>query len=224
MSTQLSKATFTFLKDLYKNNDRPWFAENKPRYEIAKEDIKAFMTELLELLQKHDAIEGFKTMRIYRDVRFSKNKAPYKTNIGTGFTRAGAERRGGMFVNIEPGNTFVGGGFWAPEAKDLKRIRVELQHNADPLRTYLDSKKVKTYFGSLRGDAVKTAPKGFDKTDPNIDLIRYKQFLLTRSFTDAEALSSSFLMECDNTFKAMRPFYDYMSETLTTDENGVSIL
>ena len=224
MATKLTKKTFDLLTELRNHNERPWFLENKPRYVTAKEEVSECMAALHDRLQEHDSIEGFKTMRIYRDVRFSKNKLPYKTNIGNSFTRAGAERRGGMFVNVEPGNTFVAGGFWAPESKDLKRIRVELQHNAQPLRDYFATPAFDAFFGALTGDTVKTSPKGFDKTDPNIDLIRYKQFLLMRKFTNRQALSSTFVEECDKTFRAMRPFFDYMSEALTTDENGVSLL
>ena len=224
MTAQLSKDTFKFLKDIAKNNDRAWFAEHKPRYQNAHEDVKKFMAVLDAELNKSDVIESHKIFRIYRDVRFSKNKLPYKTNIGAGFTRAGAERRGGFYVNIEPGNNFVGGGFWGPNPADLKRVRKELEHNAEPFRKIMASKKFKEYFGVLEGDAVKTAPKGFDKYHPNIDLLRYKQYLLSRRFTDKEVMSESFLKECVNTYKGMRPFFDFMSETLTTDVNGMSIL
>ena len=224
MPAQIKNSTFKFLKDLAKNNDRTWFADHKPTYVEAHENIKAFMTELEAKLNKHDVIESQRTYRIYRDVRFSKDKTPYKRNIGTGFVRATEARRGGFFVNIEPGNSFVGGGFWAPEGKDLKRIRKELEIDAKPFRKILKAKKFKDYFGELRGDQLKTAPRGIDKEHPNIDLLRYKQYLVLRNFTDAETKSADFLKECDTTYKAMRPFFDYMSLTLTTDENGESII
>ena len=127
-------------------------------------------------------------------------------------------------MNIEPGNTFVGGGFWNPNAQDLKRIRNEFLVNAEPFRKIISSKKFKDYFGTLKGDELKTAPKGFDKEHENIDLIRKKQFLIGRDFTDKEVLAEDFLKECNATFKAMRPFFDFMSETLTTNENGESII
>jgi len=220
----ITKETLGFLNDLRDNNDRDWFTKNKPKYELAKDNAKAFGTELMEEMQKHDHIEGLKVFRIYRDVRFSKDKTPYKTNIGCGFTRATEKLRGGLYLNIEPGNTFVGGGFWGPNAADLKRIRNEFLFNAEPFRKIINAKKFKTYFGTLKGDELKTAPKGFDKEHPNIDLIRKKQFLIGRDFTDKEVFSKNFLTECNETFKAMRPFFDFMSETLTTNENGESII
>ena len=221
---KIEKSTFQFLKDIQKNNNRDWFTKNKPKYVLAKDNVTDFANALMEELQKHDHIEGAKVFRIYRDVRFSKDKTPYKTNIGCGFSRATAKLRGGMYLNIEPGNTFVGGGFWGPNAQDLKRIRNEFLFNAEPFRKIINSKKFKEYFGSMTGEELKTAPKGFDKEHPNIDLIRKKQFLVGREFTDKEALSDDFLAECNKTFKAMRPFFDFMSETLTTNENGESII
>ena len=221
----INKETLGFLKELRDHNDRDWFTKNKPKYEIAKDNAKAFATELLEELRKHDHIEGLKMYRIYRDVRFSKDKTPYKTNIGCGYTRATEKLRGGLFLNIEPGGSFVGGGFWSPNSQDLKRIRNEFLYNADPFRKIINSKKFKTYFGTLNGEELKTAPKGFDKEHPNIDLIRKKQFLIGRDFTDKEVhLQRTFLKNAMTHFKAMRPFFDFMSETLTTNENGESII
>lgn len=220
----INKATFDFLKELGKNNNREWFTENKPRYVLAKDNATAFANELMEEMNKHDHIENAKVFRIYRDVRFSKDKTPYKTNIGCGFTRATEALRGGCYLNLEPGNTFVGGGFWGPNAQDLKRIRNEFVADAAPFRKIINSKKFKQYFGTLKGEELKTAPKGFDKEHPDIDLIRKKQYLIGRDFTDKEVLSKDFLKECNLTFKAMRPFFDFMSETLTTNENGESII
>lgn len=220
----IQKETLAFLKDLGKNNNRDWFTKHKSKYELAKNNAKAFASALMEEMRKHDHIEDVKVFRIYRDVRFSKDKTPYKTNIGCGFKRATEKLRGGLYLNIEPGNTFVGGGFWGPDAKDLKRIRNEFLLNAEPFRKILASQTFKKYFGTLDGEELKTAPKGFDKDHPNIDLIRKKQFLISRQFTDKEVLAEDFLKECDDTFKAMRPFFDFMTETLTTNENGESIV
>jgi uncharacterized protein (TIGR02453 family) len=162
--------------------------------------------------------------RIYRDTRFSKDKIPYKTNWAGGFQRATKKRRGGYYFHIEPGNSFVGGGFWGPEPKDLKRIRDEFSYDAAPLRKILKSKSFIDTFGTLEGEKVKTSPKGFSADNPAIDLIKYKQFLLIKRFTDKEVLSDDFLKQVNDTLKKMRPFLDYMSEVLTSDENGVSIV
>ena len=221
---QINRSTLQFLKDLKKNNNRPWFTEHKPTYAKAQANVKDFMQELELRLSEHDVIEGHRVYRIYRDVRFSKDKTPYKSGLGCGFTRATEARRGGLYVQIEPGNSFVGGGFWGPSAPDLRRIRNEIAVDAAPLRKVLADTSFKYLFGSLQGQTLKTAPKGFDKEHPDIDLLRYKQFLVSRTFTDKEVLSESFLEECDLTFRAMRPFFDFMSLTLTTDENGESIL
>lgn len=220
----ISKSTFKFLKDIEKNNNREWFAENKPRYEEAWKEAKAFAAAIEEGLSKKDVIEKTKVFRIYRDVRFAKNKEPYKSTIGIGFTRAGANRRGGYYLHIEPGNTFAGGGFWAPNPTDLKRIRDEFHMDAKPIRKIIKAKKFKEYFGDIYGDEVKTAPKGFSKEDPNIDLIRKKQFIVTRQFSDQDALDANFHKEVVKTYVAMLPYFNYMTEVLTTNLNGESLL
>ncbi|MEO1261804.1 MAG: DUF2461 domain-containing protein [Bacteroidota bacterium] len=216
--------TIQFLKTLAENNNRDWFQKNKPVYQQALNNIKEFVAALEEGMNKKDVIEKSKTFRIYRDVRFSKDKSPYKEYFGSSFTRAGASRRGGYYLHIEPGNTFAGGGFWAPNPADLKRIRDEFAMDDKPIRKIIASKSFKKYFGELQGEGVKTAPKGFNKDHPAIDLIRMKQFTVTRQFSDEELLDKNFKKEVLKTFEAMRPYFDYMTEVLTTDLNGVSLL
>lgn len=217
-----------FLKQLKKNNNRDWFAAHKERYLLELSQIEGFVDDLLLEMNKHDVIEnpsGKKSLhRIYRDTRFSKDKTPYKNNWGGGFKRATKHRRGGYYFHIEPGNTFAAGGFWDPEPKDLKRIRDEFAHDASPVRKILKNKAFINTFGSLEGEQVKTTPKGFDADNAAIDLIRYKQFLLVHKFSDKEVLADDFLKQVNDTFKKMRPFFDYMTEVLTTDLNGVSIV
>lgn len=221
-------SNFEFLKLLKKNNNREWFAKHKVRFIKEQEQIVHFADALLFEMNKHDVLEtpsGKKSVfRIYRDTRFSKDKTPYKTNWAGGFQRATKKRRGGYYFHIEPGNSFVGGGFWGPEPKDLKRIRDEFAYDAAPIRKIINSKSFKETFEKLEGEQVKTSPKGFSNNNDAIDLIRFKQFLLIRKFTDKEVMSDTFLKEVNDTFKKMRPFFDYMSEVLTTDENGISIL
>ena len=217
-----------FLKQLKKNNNRDWFNANKDRYLTELDNVIHFADTLLHEMNKHDVIEnpnGKKVLfRIYRDVRFSKDKKPYKTTFSGVFSRATKARRGSYYFQIEPGNSFAGGGFWGPEPNDLKRIRDEFSADPATIRKILNSKKFKDNFGKLEGEQLKTAPKGFDANDPAIDLIRYKQFLISKKFTDKEVLSPDFLRKLNDTFKNMRPFFDYMSEVLTTDINGESIL
>ena len=224
---KISKTTLQFLKDLKLNNNRPWFNDNKDRYTAAHEEMIAFAEALIDEMSHHDNLvpmTGKKSlMRIYRDVRFSKDKSPYKNHFGGGLKRATKWLRGGYYYHIEPGATFLGGGFWAPNSDDLKRIRTEIAADDKPLRKILAAPDFIKTFGNLKGDTVKTAPKGFDKAHPAIDLIRHKQFLVSRNFTDKEVLSEDFLSKVVDTFRNMKPFFNYMSEVLTTDENGVPI-
>jgi len=190
--------------------------------------MEVFADGLLALLNTEDMIEtpsGKKSLhRIYRDTRFSKEKTPYKTNWGGIFKRATKLRRGSYYFHIEPGNSFIAGGFWGPNPEDLKRIREEIAFDGAPLRKILKAKSFVTTFGTLQGEKIKTTPKGFDAGNEAIDLLRYKQFLLIRQFSDKEVLDPSFLKETYTTFRNMRPFFDYMSEVLTTDINGISVL
>jgi uncharacterized protein (TIGR02453 family) len=217
-----------FLEQLRENNERNWFNTNKPIYLKELANIELFATELLKQMNIHDVIEtpsGKKSLhRIYRDTRFSLDKTPFKTNWSGGFKRAGKTRRGGYYFHIEPGNSFVGGGFWGPNTDDLKRIREEIAYDATRLREILNSDEFTNNFGQLEGEQLKTTPKGFDADNEAIDLLRYKQFLLRRRFTDEEVLADDFLYKMNEGFKAMRPFFDYMSEVLSTDINGIEII
>lgn len=221
--TSIPQSVIDFLNDLSANNNRPWFNENKPRYQAQQAHMKAFGNALLDEMTHHDNIEQLKLYRIYRDVRFSKNKLPYKRNMSGSMSRATKWLRGGYYFHIEPGNSFAAGGFWAPNSADLKRIRKEFEFDAKPIREIIADKTFQKTFGNLEGDEVKTAPRGFAKDHPAIDLIRKKQFIVTRKFSDKEVTSPDFLSMLNQTFADMRPFFDYMSEVLTTDENGVPI-
>ena len=226
--TKILPSNLEFLKKLKKNNNRDWFAVHKEKYLQELSNIEAFADALLLEVNKHDTIEtpsGKKSLhRIYRDTRFSKDKTPYKTNWSGSFTRATKKRRGGYYFHIEPGNTIIAGGFWSPEPKDLKRIRDEFAQDAAPLRKILKSKTFVSTFGTLEGEQVKTTPKGFDAENPNIDLLRYKQFIILKKFSDKEVMTDTFLKQVTQTYLKMRPFFDYMSEVLTTDANGISTI
>ncbi len=223
----LTKENLAFLNTLKANNDRDWFNDNKDEYLKQHQDMIEFADDLLEKLRKHDNIEtptGKKSLyRIYRDVRFSKDKSPYKTHWAGGFKRATQNLRGGYYFHIDPDNVFVGGGFWAPNKDDLQRIREDIVTDASELRSIIDSKEFKNTFGTLEGEQLKSCPKGFDKEHPDIELLRYKQFIISKNFSRKEALSKDFSNMIDDTFKKMRHFLDYMSVSVTTDANGVSI-
>lgn len=216
----IETTTIKFLKDLDKNNNRDWFQSHKEQYENTLQNIKDVSAEVKEKLGKKDLIEDAKVFRIYRDVRFSKDKAPYKNNLGVHFTRATKKLRGGYYLHIQPGESFAGGGFWAPSPEDLKRIRDEFAFDTKPIRRITAGKTFVKYFGTLGGEELKTAPSGYDRNHPGIDLIRKKQFVVMRKFSDKEVADKNFTKEVVATFEAMRPFFDYMSEVLGTDMNG----
>jgi uncharacterized protein (TIGR02453 family) len=225
----ITQENFSFLKELAKNNNRDWFTANKAEYLNQHENVIAFADELLGKLNQHDTIEtlnGKKSLyRIYRDVRFSADKSPYKTHWAGGFSRATKKLRGGYYFQLAPNNnSFIAAGFWAPNKEDLQRIREEIATDASEMNQILADPTFIAMFGGLQGEQLKTAPKGFDKDHPAIDLLRYKQFIFARNFSDQEVLSPDFLNAVNDTFKAMRPFFDYMSDVLTTDSNGESIL
>lgn len=223
----IQQSTIDFIKKIKVNNNRDWFIENKAAYQKENELFISFADDLLVGMNKIDHIEtptGKKSVfRIYRDVRFSKDKTPYKNHFSGSFKRATKELRGGYYFHIEPGNSFIGGGFWGPNSKDLLRIRKEISSDAEELKSIITSKKFVKTFGTLDGDRVKTAPRGFDKNHPNLELLQLKQYVISRKFSDKEILSEGFSGEVINTFKAMRPFFDFMSVVLTTDENGVPL-
>jgi len=221
----LSKDVFSFLKKLQKNNNRDWFHEHKATFKVIETGVKQFYNQLFEQLNTVDSIDSFKVFRIYRDVRFSKNKLPYKTHFGGSFHRTKPELRGGYYLHIAPNNeSFIATGFWDPNKEDLFRIRKELEMDSKELRELMEVNEFKSVWGALQGDELKTAPRGFDKLDPNIDLIRKKQFIFTKKYSDKEVLSNGFENEVIKSFKVIRPYFDYMSSVLTTNLNGESML
>lgn len=215
---------FNFLNQLKANNNRDWFLANKTTYKTCEHSVKSFFAEINEHLSETDRIESYRLMRIYRDVRFSKDKTPYNPRFGGGFKRATAALRGGYFLRLEPQNSVVGGGFYGPNKDDLKRIRQEFETDDTAIRTIINSSTFKKNFGHLKGESLKTAPRGFDVNHHAIDLIRMKSFYVARHFSDEEVCASNFQEEVIKTYLALRPFFDYMSDVLTTNLNGESII
>ncbi|MEO6524165.1 MAG: DUF2461 domain-containing protein [Mucilaginibacter sp.] len=194
----IRSATLDFLKDLVKNNNREWFQEHKPRFEEAKENVTAFAGELIKELKKIDPtinadIDPKKcVMRIYRDIRFSLNKTPYKNNFGISKLPSGGKSDEiGYYVQIQPGNSFAGGGYWMPQAEHLKAIRQEIDYNADDLKKIIDAPHFKKLFGEFRSqEQLKSMPRGYDPEGDNIDLIKLKSFAAIHQFTDAEMMKA----------------------------------
>lgn len=225
VTTHIEKSTLKFLKDLAKNNDRTWFKSNKSAYDEALANMKGLMTSVEDELNKIDVIEKQKVFRIYRDVRFSKDKSPYKDHFGGSFTRATAARRGGYFLGIQPGGkSMIAGGFWNPESKDLKRVREEIALDASELRSIIDDDAFKKLFVRLEGQSLKNIPRGFDKESPAGDLLRMKQYLCYRPVSDKEIIQPDFIQKVVETYAGMLPFFNFMSSVLTTNLNGESLI
>lgn len=225
MNETIPRETFAFLERLEKNNNREWFNENKKEFKEIEAEVKQVYNQLFEMLNKHDDVDKMKMFRIYRDVRFSKNKLPYKTHFGGSFNRTKPKLRGGYYLHIQPTNeSFIATGFWEPHKDDLFRIRKEFEQDDDEIRKIINKKSFKSIWGEIVGDELKTAPKGFSKEHKAIDLIRKKQFIFVKKYTDLEVLSSGFIDDVNRSFKAIRPYFNYMSDVLTTDLNGVSLI
>ena len=221
----LQKSILSFLDKLKKNNNRDWMMEHKKEYQSNEKILKQFYSSVEASLNITDEISKLKVFRINRDVRFSKNKTPYNVHRSVSFSRAGAHRRGGYYLRIEPGNSAMAGGFFSPEASDLFRIRKEFEVDATEIREILNHKKFKKAFGGFnQAYQVKTAPRNFSKDDKNIDLIKLKNYFVECKFTDKEVLSEDFEKKLMDHYLLLRPLFNYMSEVLTTDLNGVSIL
>ena len=216
----ISKSTFDFLRKLKKNNHREWFQDHRADYEAAKDDFRTFVGGLLTeytLLNGHLAGLEVKDLvfRINRDVRFSANKDPYKTNFGAYFAEGGKKSgKAGLYLQIEPGNSFIAGGCWMPPAPGLKAIRQEIDYNLNDFNSVLKDRNFKKSFGELSDCRLKTVPKGYDRSNPAIDHLRQTSFIVERSFDDKEVMHANFKKECVANYKAMLPFLSFMNVAL----------
>jgi uncharacterized protein (TIGR02453 family) len=221
----IEKSIFSFLNKLKKNNNRDWMTEHKKEYQSNEKLLKQFYGSVEASLNITDEISKLKVFRINRDLRFTKDKTPYNIHRSASFSRAGAHRRGGYYLRIEPGKSAMAGGFFSPEPDDLLRIRREFEMDTTEIRTILNQKEFKKAFqGFNQENQLKTAPRDFNKEDPNIDLIKLKNYFVVHHFTDDEVMSKDFEDRLMHHFLLLRPYFDYMSEVLTTDLNGVSLL
>ena len=228
MPASIYPSTIKFLKDLSKNNNRDWFNAHEQAYQNAHQNMCSFIDQLIIEMNKHDELDnvsGKKSLfRIYNDVRFSKDKSPYNPRFAFSLRRSTKFKRGGYYFNLKPGNSYLACGFFNPNPADLNRIRADISYNYSHWNKLLKSKGIAVNYGALTGSTVTTSPRGFDIKHPAIELLRHKQFILRHNFTDAEITSTGFLKEVNKTYKAVRPFFDYMSEVLTTDANGVLVV
>lgn len=220
----IQKSTLDFLRKLAANNNREWFAAHREQYEDAKANVENFADVLLAKMNTHDQLEtpsGKKSLyRIFNDVRFSKNKPPYSADLAGYLRRTKPFLRGGYYFWIKAGASGIGCGFYNPSPDDMKRIRQDIDLNHEDWRKILRSKSLQMNFGAMVGEKVKTAPRGYTPEHPAIDLLRFKQYWFRKTFTDREVLAKDFLVNVNKHFKGIRPFFDYMSEVLTTNANG----
>lgn len=223
-SSTIQQDTLSFLSSLAKHNNRDWFEKHKPRYQGAAANLQAFSDVLIERMNRHDRIStenGKKALfRIYTDQRFHKDRPPYKTWLAGYLERMKPALRGGYYFHIEPGNCFLGCGFYEPEKEDLHRIRMDILYDHATWNKLLKAAPLRKTWGDLGGRQLKTAPRDFPKDHPAIGLLRHTQFIFHRAFTDKEVLSEGFVNEVDKSFKTLRPWLNHMSEVLTTDGNG----
>jgi uncharacterized protein (TIGR02453 family) len=219
---QLNPAIFRFFRELAKHNNRDWFEQHKPEFKALETEVKLFGEALKDQLNQHDGLDRFKLFRIYRDVRFSKDKTPYKTHFGLTWHRTKPEYRGGYYLHLKPDDIFLACGFWDPAPADLKRIRQEIDLDGDEYRNIINTPSFKNIWGELQGNAVKTAPKGYAKDHPHIDLLRFKQHIFMLRYTEKEVAAADFMSRLDAALQAVRPFVDYMSAVLTTNADGES--
>lgn len=212
-----------FLKDIAKNNNREWFERNKPTYLEVKQHFEDFLEALhIELVKFDEALGGLNPrkmgFRIYRDVRFSKDKRPYKVNMGAGFSPHGKmEQEPGYYIHLEPGNkSFVAGGIYMPDAEKLAKIRQEIDYNAGAFLKILKEKKFSKYFSKLDDfDKLKTAPKGYAKDHPQIDLLKNKSFVVSHSFSDIAVKDKKFVKEVAEVSKSIKRLNDFLTEAIS---------
>lgn len=218
----LNKKTFDFLKNIAENNNREWFAENKHLYEEAKADLFPFIAALIKELAAIDPQYPADTepkkalMRIYRDVRFSKNKDPYKTNYGIAFDVKGyGPNTPSYYLHLQPGNCFFGVGFWQPEATVLKMIREEIDYNTAEFVEIINAKTFKDNYKLSKEDTLKKAPKGYEVDHPQIELLKLKSFISIYKIADSEFLKPSIVDKLITAFTTIQPFVLFLRKATT---------
>ncbi len=210
--------TLSFLKQLKNNNNKDWFDKNKPDYLGAKEEFEGLVTKVIAGLAKADKKISPEmkakdcVFRIYKDVRFSKDKTPYKTNMGASLNPDGRKSLvAGYYLHVEPGASFLAGGIYMPEPAILNAVRQEIDYNPKPLLKILSAPSFKKYFKGLdEEDKLKTVPKGFDKNHPQIELLKHKHFIVVHNLNDKDILAKDFDKVVLAGYKAMQPFIEYL--------------
>jgi len=212
------KNALNFLIHLKLNNERNWFKENEKFYQSAKTEFTDFIDSLIPVLKSIDDtidVESSKEclFRIYRDVRFSKNKEPYKTNFGAFIAKGGRKTvNAGYYIHFEPDQSFIGGGIYMPQPNYLKAIRTNIYNAPDSFKKILNEKKFKDLFGGIEGEKLKTAPKGFPKDFPDLDLIKNKHFVVSKKVSNEFWLSGDLVQKVADIFKEQYPLNSYLNK------------
>ncbi len=218
----LQSTTINFLKNLQKNNNRPWFEGHRNVYENARSDFFILVDALIKGIAQFDSpisqlVVKDCVFRINRDVRFSKDKRPYKNNMACYFNREGKKGIGaGYYLHIEPGASFAAGGIWVPEPQVLAGIRQEIDYNFGDFKKIIENKSFRKAFieGIKSEDNLVRPPKGYEEENPAIQYLKMKSFIVRRAFTDKEVQDKGFAKEVVGTFKTMKPLIDFLNMTL----------
>ena len=215
----LHKTTIDFLKKLSRNNNRDWFKQHKKLYEDARYDFEVFVFELIQKISVFDeSVSGLEPkdclFRIYKDVRFSKDKSPYKTNFGASINKGGRKvPYAGYYVHIDPKENFLGSGLYMPLPDRLLAVRNKITADYKSLKKILENKEFKKNFGGLwQGDALKTAPKGFDKEHPAIDYLKLKSFIAGHDVSEEKVLGKNYADYTAKIFRSVKPFNDFLNK------------
>ena len=222
----LSKDTLQFLDDLKANNNRDWFLDNKKRYETFKKDYQHLVADLLDAMKPLDpSLEMLEvkncTFRINRDIRFSKDKTPYKSHLGI-WLSSGAKglNRSGYYIHLENGSSFIAGGLYCPEATDLKKMRKEIAYFYEDLETILNEKEFKKEFNDFDRDVkntLKNPPRGYEKEHPAIDLLKLKSFESSQKINFSTAATKDFVTTVSKKLIVLKPLNDFINRALTSE-------
>lgn len=214
-------ATITFLKQLAKNNNKTWFDAHRKEYETAKTDFEDVIDSLLQKMATSidPAFADQKAkdciFRIYRDVRFSKDKTPYKAHFSAAFSRNGKkDMAAGYYLHLEPGNVFAGGGIWMPENEHLKKIRQEIDYNFEDFKKIINNAAFKKMFNKLEGEQLKKAPVGYAEDNPALDYLKMKSYIVSHKLDDAQLSDKGFIAQCNKVFSTMKPLVDFINNAL----------
>ena len=215
----LQASTLRFLVQLGKNNNKAWFDKHRDDYQTAKEDFEVFIDELMVKLRPLEpGLANLTakdcTFRIFRDVRFSKDKTPYKAHFGAFMSKGGRKYEGaGYYLHLEPGKSFAGGGLWVPPGPMLKAVRQEIDYNFDEFKKILAAKDFKKYFKKIEGESLKTLPQGYTADNPAIDYLKMKSYTVGTSVADKDVTAKGFASKCAGIFTAMRPLVDFLDRS-----------